>query len=715
MTESLFSPSWYRVSKLKPRIRGHTQIHRHHYRDERWYVIQDHATGQAYRFTPIAYYIIGLMDARLTVQELWEKASERFGDDGPTQGDVVQLLSQLHAANLLICDVTPDTEEMFRRFKKVEGSVWKMNIRSPMSMRFPLLNPERFLAATIRYVRPLISIFGLILWLVVVGTAVTVAAMHWPELTRNVSDRILTAQSLLSIWFIFPIVKALHEFGHAYAVKAWGGEVHEMGIMFLVLLPIPYVDASSASAFRKKWRRLVVDAFGMGVEVFLAALALLLWADLAPGYLRSILYNVIFIAGISTVFFNANPLLRYDGYYIFSDIIEVSNLMQRSMDYMKYLAKRYLFGIKNLVTPYCMSGERFWFVVYSVATIFYRVFLYAAIILFIAGKFFTVGLLLAAWALVAMVGIPAFKGLKFIASSPLLRETRRRAAVISGLVGLALVVIIFVVPFPFSTISQGVIWVPENALVRAGTNGFVSKVIASPGQQVHRGSPLLECSDPLLLAQVKILEARLSELKARYDEESAKDQVQVRIVQDEMTHIKANLARARERVKNLVIRSRATGRFILPDAQNLPGRYLKRGELVGYVINAEKPTVRVVVSQSSIDLVRLHTRSIQVRLAERVGKILPAVMKREVPGAGHRLPSIVLGSGGGGDIPIDPKDKTGLKATDRFFQFDIQLTKPVERPLVHDRVYVRFNHGFEPMAYRWYRGLRRLFLRRFGV
>lgn len=715
MAESIFSPSWYRVAKLRPRIRGHTQIYRHYYRGELWYVLQDHASGRLYRFTPIAYYIIGLMDAKLSVQELWDKASERFGDDGPTQGDVVQLLSQLHAADILICDVAPDTEELFRRFKKVEGSVWKMNIRSPMSMRFPLLDPERFLAATVRYVRPLISIFGLLLWLAVVGAGVTVGAMHWPELTRDVSDRILTAENLLSIWFIFPIVKALHEFGHAYAVKAEGGEVHEMGIMFLVLLPVPYVDASAASAFREKWRRLMVDAFGMGVEVFVAALAMLLWSQLEPGYLRSTLYNVIFIAGVSTVFFNANPLLRYDGYYIFSDIIEVSNLMQRSMDYVGYVVKRYGFGIKNLEAPYSIRGERFWFVSYSMATAVYRLFLYAAIILFIAGKFFTVGLLLAAWACVAMIGVPIYKGLKFISSSPLLRENRMRAAIISGLAASAVAVIIFVVPFPCLTTTEGVIWAPEKSLVRAGTNGFVSRLVAAPNHEVEKGEPLIVCRDPLLPSKVQVLESQLSELKARYVAGIAKDQVEVRIVRDEMTRTRSDLARARERVKELVIRSPSAGTFILPDSEDLSGRYLKQGELLGYVIDEERPTVRVVVPQSSVGLVRQRTKSIEVRLPEHLDQTVPAVMEREVPGAGQHLPSIVLGSSGGGELAVDPRDKEGLKTEDRFFQFDIELTSPLKNIFVNDRVYVRFNHGFEPLASQWYRSLRRLFLRRFNV
>src|SRR5512139_3498638 len=146
MAESFFSPSWYRVAKLQPRLRRHADIHRHHYGGELWYVLEDHATGRFFRFTPNVYYILGLMDGKLTVQDLWEKAAERFGDDAPTQGDMIRVLSQLHAADTLICDVPPDTAELFARFKRSDQSTWKLNLRSPLSLRFPLIDPDRFLS-----------------------------------------------------------------------------------------------------------------------------------------------------------------------------------------------------------------------------------------------------------------------------------------------------------------------------------------------------------------------------------------------------------------------------------------------------------------------------------------------------------------------------------------------------------------------------------------
>lgn len=715
MPESLFSPSWYRVSKLKPRLRGHAHVHRHDYRGELWYILQDNAKGRYYRFAPTAYHLIGQMDGKRDVQEMWERTTEYFGDDAPTQNDVVQLLGQLHCADVLLCNVPPDTAELLRRSEKIETQRRMMNFRSPLALRFPLVDPEKFLNRTVRFVRPLFGVFGALLWLAVVGSGAVLAGIHWSELTRDVMGRVLTAQNLFILWFTYPVVKVLHELGHGYAVKSWGGEVHEMGVMFLVLMPVPYVDASAASEFRAKHRRVIVGAAGILVELFLASLALFLWLNLQPGTLRSMAYNVILIGSVSTILFNANPLLRFDGYYIFADLVDIPNLAQRGMQYVGYLCKRYPFGIKDAEAPHTAPGERFWFVLYTVAAFTYRLFVYAAIVLFIAGKFFFIGVLLALWAAISMVVTPSAKAVKFLAASPLLREKRTRAVLWTGGLAAVAFLILFVLPFPLSTRTEGVIWAPDDALVRAGTDSFVGRVVATPNTRVAQGEVLILNVDPFLQANLEVVRARLGELESRHDAARASDPVQARIVAEELASVRRELQRAEERLTDLVIRSPADGVFILPGAQDLPGRYLRHGQPVGYVLDVRRPTIRVVVPQKRVDLVRQRTRSVQVRLAERVPEVLQARVMREVPAAEEDLPSTTLGAGGGGSIAVDPQEQSGTRTFEALFQLDLELVEPVDQVFIGGRVYVLFDHGHEPIAFQLYRNIRQLFLRRFQV
>jgi putative peptide zinc metalloprotease protein len=269
---------------------------------------------------------------------------------------------------------------------------------------------------------------GAVIWLVVVGYGIFLAGLHWTQLTENITDRILAPGNLVILWLVFPFLKAFHEFGHAFAVKVRGGEVHEMGIMLLVFTPIPYVDASAASAFRNKRERVLVGAVGMIVEVFIAALALFLWTSIEPGPVRAVAFNIILIASVSTLLFNGNPLLRYDAYYILADLLEIPNLAQRGIGYIGYLFQRYLLAAKDVEPPFSAPGERVWFVIYTIAAFFYRIFIFTSIILFIAGKFFFIGVLFACWGIFSMFVMPLGKIVRFLATSPKLRRRRAWAA-----------------------------------------------------------------------------------------------------------------------------------------------------------------------------------------------------------------------------------------------------------------------------------------------
>lgn len=713
--ESLFSQSWYRVAELRPRLRTHAQIHRHTYRDSVWYVLQDHSSGRFHRFSPEAYLIIGLLDGKRTVQQIWEAACERLGDDMPTQDEVVSLLSQLHRADVLQSDLPPDIDDLRQRRQKSRRSRLWSNLRSPLAIRIPLLDPERFLSRTLPWIRPMYTGFGAVLWLAMLIWALTQAAIHWDTLTADLSDRILSLENLALLWLAYPLIKALHEFGHAYAVKRWGGEVHEMGVMMLVLMPIPYVDASAASAFRDRRHRMIVGAAGMMVELLLASFAMVVWVNSDPGTVRALAFNVMLIAGVSTVLFNGNPLLRYDGYYILADFLELPNLAQRATRYVGYLAQRYLLRVEDVESPAETRGEALWLASFAVASYVYRIFIMIAISLFIAGKFFIVGVLLALWSLVGAFLMPIGKLVVHVAGDPRLHDRRLRAAMIA-LGGVASVlVLLLLVPMPSSTVAEGVVWATEQAQVRPGTDCFAQKVLTQPGQKVHRGDPLIACSAPQLGARVQVLEAQLREFEARYQAVSMSDRAAAEVIKEELGRTRAELAHAREQSSELVVRSPGSGVFQLTEPpEDLPGRFLKRGTSLGYVLDASAVTVRVVVPQSDVDEVRSRTRAVQARLAEDVDRAFEARIEREVPAASQQLPSLALSLEGGGLIALDPNRSHRRQAFQKLFQFDVVLPD-LHHQRVGERVYVRFTHPDEPLAFRWYRGLRRLLLSRFSV
>lgn len=713
-TRPLFSPSWYRIAGLRPRLSAHAEIHRQQFRGRTWYVLEDRVGERFHRFAPAAYQVIGMMDGRRTVQQLWDLACERLGDEAPTQGDIIVLLSQLHAADVLQTERTPDTAELFERGEQYRRQRVLSHLSSFLSWRVPLIDPERLLERMMPLARPLIGWPGAVLWMAMVGSATWLLAMHWRDFTRGAADHFMSMQNLVAFWVLFIVIKALHELGHAVLTKAYGGEVHDMGLMLLVMTPVPYVDASSAWRFPEKWRRIGVGGAGMAVELFLGSIAMLVWLSAEPGLARTLAFDAIVIAGVSTVLFNANPLLRYDGYYMLSDWLEIPNLRRRSGRYLGYLCERYLLGAET-ERPLTAPGEPAWLVGYAIASFLYRVMVVSLLLVLLGQTHFYLALIVGGMAAVVWVGVPLGKGATYLFTSPSLRMVRARAIAVTALAVLAPVAVLGFVPMPYRSRAEGVIWVPEEALVRTSANGFVDRVVAQPGQRVRRGEPLFTLRDEAAVALVSETEAQRRELLAQREAHFPVDQVKAGMVADELRYVEHGLAEARRRVDELTVSAASDGTFVVAVPEDLPGRYVKRGELVGYVMDLGAITVRAVVPQDDIDLVRYETRAVHVRLAERLDDSVPALMRRVVPGATDSLPTAALGSGGGGKLAVDLRDDRGMKALERVFQVDVELQQGARHVNVGGRAFLRFDHGRATLARQWYRRARQLFLSRFDV
>jgi putative peptide zinc metalloprotease protein len=668
--------------------------------------------------------VIGLLDGQRTLAAVWDRLTASLDDHTPSQDELVQLFGQLNAADLIQCDVTPDVAELFERGGRQRRSRWLQRFANPVSLRFPLLDPDDLLARIVAAAGPLARGPGLLLWLLVVLPALALAPSHWQELTGNFNERLLAVDNLLLLAVLFPLLKAAHELGHGLACKRYGGEVHEMGVMLLVFFPVPYVDASSASAFASRWQRMLVGAAGMLTELFIAALAFYLWLALEPGFVRSLAFNLIVLASLTTLMFNANPLLRYDGYYILADAIESPNLGQRATEYWQYLLRRHVFGLQLTDAPLATPGERRWFLVYAPLAFAYRLFVLFSIAVFIAGSYFFIGVLVALWGVVASLLVPLVRGVRRLAGDSALdaQATRVRAVMLG--VALLLAIGLFGVPLPYHTVAEGVIWPPDSAVLRAQGSGFVSRVLARPGQLMQPGEPVLECIDPALDARLDDQRARLEQAQARYDAAFGTHLAKAAQAAEEVRREQAALATLEDEARRLVLRAGARGALLLPKIEDLPGRYLKRGDVVGHLDTGEPPVVRVVLPQWQVAPLQAAAASappgdaaprIEVRLPQDPASVWPATLNRNVPSAARELPSPALGTAGGGGIALDPRDPKGVHAIESLFEQELQLPPGLPYRQIGTRVQVRFEHPAEPLAWRLGRALRRLFLSQFQL
>ncbi len=706
---------WYRVAELKPCLRGHIEMHRHDYRGLIWYILEDKSSGRNHRFSTSAYQIIGLMDGERSVNRIWEAVNVKLGDFAPTQDEVIQLLGQLHQTDLLQCEVSPDSEELFQRHNKQSADKVKQVFRNPLSQKIPLWDPDDFLERMLPRVAWLFHWSMGLVWVSVVLLATLLAGIYWDELSGNFIAHSLSPYNLLILCLVYPCIKFLHELGHAFSTIIEGGEVHEMGVIFLVLMPIPYVNVTSSSTFRSKRKRMLVGAAGILVELFLAALGLFLWLSVEPGLVREIAFNVALTGGISSLFFNGNPLLKYDGYYVLADGIGIPNLYQRSSKYLSYLCQRYLFGIKELTSPAMARGEAGWFVGYGIVSFCYRMAILWVIILYITETFFIVGILLAVWMVTMQIVLPIAKGILHITTSPGIQKQRFRAVGASTGLLAVLFILITLVPTPSYTMAEGVVRLTEDAHLRSETEGFLGELLVVPDSDVKPGTPLVQIDNPFLPSEVKVLEFRLKELQAQYHADWFNNRVQAGIIKEDIRSVEADLENTRNRARTALIRSPKEGKLLIPMAEDQPGRFIRQGELIGYVIDDSTPTARVVVTQVNIGQMRKQIVNVQVRLANHLDRILSATILREVPEATNRLPSAALASTGGGLLTVDPNQPDGLTTSEKIFQFDIEFSPREQQLPIGTRVFVRFDHGSEPLAEQWYRSIRQLFLRQFNV
>ncbi len=674
-------------------------------------MLADSVSGRFHRLNATAYAFVGRCDGRHTVDEISEALLAADPDSSLTQDEIVRLLVQLNQHGLIQCELTPDVEAIFHKEERVRRQQRRMAI-NPLAFRVRLGDPTALLARFDPWLSTLFSRPVLALWVLLIIAGGLTAGMNFPELSLQVQTRMGTPRFLLLAWLFYPFIKAVHELAHGLAIRRFGGEVRQTGVSLLVLMPAPFVDASAASAFRYAFQRLVVSGAGIVVELVIAALAVILWAITESGSVRDAALVTAFVCSVSTLAFNGNPLLRFDGYHVLCDALDLPNLNSRSVAWWRYLIFNRHLGLVEHVSPEPGRGERFCLYAYAPASAAYRLVLSIAIVAWIGSWSAPLGLIVGAGLVFAMVLRPVYRFWRRLLSMPLSGPMRQRALRGAGALCLVVLALLWAVPFPFATVEQGVVWVPEQAQLRTGTDGFIASLEARHGQHVEAGQIVAHLSDSRLEAESIKLRSRLDALDVDLYNAIQRDPVRARNVEEEMAHIRSELDRIHELQSLLVLRAGVSGRLVMPRQEDMEGAFVPRGSLLGHILTGEAAVIRVAVGQGEAALVRRETHAVSVRLAEMPGESLAGQLLRAVPAATEKLPSVALGEFAGGDIALDPADKDHQRARAPVFIVDVSVSESIlERS--GGRAWVRFEHGWMPLGVQWGRHLKQLFLRQF--
>lgn len=717
-----FSEHWFRVADLRPRLISAVRVHRQFFRGREWHILRSPLNQEYLRLDSAAYSFIGLLDGCRTVGEAWKIALERLGDDAPTQNEAIQIIGQLYTSNLLQADIPPDAESLFGRYRKRRNREIQNAVTSFLFPRFRLWDPDSFLNRWVGVVGWLFSWKGMFLWLVVVLAALSALAGHGGALYDS-SAGVLSPSNLPLLYGAFILAKAVHEGAHAFSCKYLGrfeqnsGSVHNTGIMLLLFTPAPYVDASASWAFRNKWRRIMVGAAGLWAELALASIAAIVWTQTAGGStLNALAYNLMFVASVSTILFNGNPLLRYDAYYMLCDLLEMPNLANRGQQYVYYLVKRYVWGVKDATHQARGAAEKIVFIVYTVTSNIYRVFLLSGILLTIADMAFFVGVILALGSLFMWLVMPLFKFVRYLATSPELARARTRAITTTTCLALLLAVSIGFLPFPDRFQIEGVVESESFAHVHAGSAGFLVSALESEENVVANETVLAELDNPSLQSEWQVLAAKEKEILAKIRIAEATDPAEVAAAREQLSALEKEKRRVDRLLRRLNVVANQDGIWVSPRLAGQIGKYVNIGEALGDVITLDSLVIRSIPGQdAAMSLITEAASSVELRVKGRADLETTAGIVTIIPGGRKELPSPALGYPAGGETAVDAADSRGLTPAEHVFEIKLRVDSPTWRMLPGQVVTIRFSAAEKPIMEQAWRAFLQLLQRRFNV
>ncbi len=707
---------WEKYAELVLSLHSHIEVIPQTFRAVRWYLLKNEVTGDFTRLNACAFKLISRLDGKQTLDQHILKLNKSVSDEEQLElADTITLVRSLVASDYLKLDTPANATQQaaitkYRNRKKL--TAW---ISNPLSIKLSILDPDKFLD---RFRNPMTAFFtrsSLVIWLAMVMFGIYIAVSNNAAISAALNSNFFRPENLVSMTLVFIVIKLIHELAHAFAVKNWGGNVNEMGITFLVFSPVPYVDASSAWAFQDKYKRVVVCAMGIIAELLIASLSIIVWSLSEPGLVKATALNSAIIASVSTLAFNANPLLKFDGYYMMQDLIEIPNLYQRSKNYLTYLITKHVVGLKNGESPVYAKGEQAWLLGYGILAFLYRLIILSVIIVFLINELLIVGLLISAWAVISQVLRPTFKALTYLFRSPDIQPHRGQSLLKSSLVLTSVVCLMCFVPFPNTTFAKGTVWVDQQAEIYSSQDGFISEIMVESGAHVAAGTELLKLSAPTLDARIQKMEASKRELSVKSQTEFVTSGGKSSLNREQLVSLDYELEQLYDDKASLIIKAKVAGRFFSSDIAMKTGKHLKRGEFIGYVFSSDNLIVQAVFTQSDIGSIRENTKTIEVRFAEDASRQVSARIQRETPASSPDLPSKALGASGGGDIIVKTQQNANPVAKDEHFQIDFSLQEPNDILRIGGIVFIRIEHAASPIAIQVSKVLKRVVMTKIDI
>jgi len=500
LADSLVSSS---ARRLSVRMRPDLLAERHRYQGRVYWVIKEPVSLTYFRFQEEEYAILKMLDGRTSLDELKDRFEAEFPPQKIGVEELQQFIVTLHQRGLVLTDAPGQGRQLRKRRSERNWQEFLGKATNILSLRFRGIDPERLLNWLYARLSWIYSTPAVVCSCLLVLSALTLVMVQFAEFQSKLPSfhQFFSLHNAIWIGVTLGVTKVIHEFGHGLTCKHYGGECHEMGVMLLVMTPCLYCNVSDSWMLPNKWQRAMIGAAGMYVEVIIASICTFLWWYSQPGLLNQLCLSTMFVCSVSTIVFNGNPLLRYDGYYILSDILEIPNLRQKASEILNRKMGHWCLGLKPPDNPFLPERHQTLFAIYSIAAVVYSWVVLFSILWFLQRitepyGLQSIGRTIAVFAMWGMFGAPLWKLFKYFKVPGRMEQVKKvrlfaTLAVVSGVVA-----VIFFVPLPNRVFCTLQIEPYKAESVRVIVPGQVEEVLVKPGDRVAAGDLLMRLSNP---------------------------------------------------------------------------------------------------------------------------------------------------------------------------------------------------------------------------
>lgn len=726
---------------LQLRVRPDLQAERQSYQGRECWVLKDPLTLKYFRFEDEEYALLRMLDGVSSAEEIQARFEAEFAPQQLTFAELYQFVGMLHRSSLLVSDRPGQGFELLRRSREQASKRRRQSLANLLAFRFRGVDPDRFLSRLAVYSNWFFSrwAWSLVLLLGLSAGCLLLANFEQFQSKLPTFRDFFAGENWFSLALVLAATKILHELGHGLACKRFGGECHELGVMFLVFTPCLYCNVSDSWMLPNKWHRIIISAAGMYVELVLAAVATWVWWFSQPGLVQQLALNVMFVCSASTLLFNANPLMKYDGYYMLADWLEIPNLRQKASALLSRAASHWFLGLPGRVDPFLPTRQRWMFCAYSLAAASYRWLVTLSIFWFLYAVlepygFKVVGQLLAILAISNLVVAPARQAYRFF-SVPgrwtAVNRTRLSYSLAAAGMGLAAVVLI---PLPYSVRCTLYVEAAQSRTVFVEQPGFLSEILVQPGDQVEPGQPLLKLVNHELESEIVRMSGELSmaeaQLRLTQTYAAADDEIGDQLKTAAAIHTAAeNKLRQRlEDQSKLTIRAPGPG-YLLPPARrpaqpaseerlghwsgtplelDKKGAWLDAQTQIGRIV--EQPAAfqaTLIIDQSDIESVSAG-QSVQLWIREFPSQVIPARIQSVSVEAIREIPR-ALSNRHGGEVVTRPDNQNREVPESPAYQAAATFQLPNVSSLQGATGVGRIRVGYRTLGQRGWRWLQKTF------